>query len=421
MRVAEELVTQGFFWKAGEEERSSGGILRIYDGGAFELELVRKLGMDELSEELMSSDIEKKRFNICGEINKGSYVTLEGCYYKKKSHSLTNNIANYIIRGKRAILGAALETTEEAFKYRSATFNLEEIEIWIGESGFKKQYLDDLESFKISYTPPSAVSANIEDMGALLIRSSAIQKNHTPTKIDYCQTTSFILKPEQPLEIRPITELISRIQHFIIFSTQQPIILKNVKAALDVPEKNPYKVDIYYESLPFNSNLQKLKEDNILFTLQDIKNDLPRLIKNWLDIFEKAKPAMGLYFSAIMETHKYLDTTCLAVCQAAETYQRRISGEEATFKNRIKKLFYPFSPYCKIDAEKFFEDVKTTRNYLTHYREDLADKSCKGLDLYILNRNIRNLITANIMKDIGIDMSTIEKALQESIKISSDF
>lgn len=211
-------------------------------------------------------------------------------------------------------------------------------------------------------------------------------------------------------------EVINKIQNLVVFFTQQAVSLSEVGAEIFPRESPPNLVEWYYESVPFNQKEQELNLDKIIIKLPELESNLSEIISKWFEIYEKAKPAMGLYLSAITEAHKYLDTICLAVCQAAETYQRRTSGDEKlTFRSRIEKLLALFSGASSLNPENFLDDTVNTRNYLTHYNEKIKEKAKAGVELYVLNRSIRNLITANILKNLGFEVSQIEKNHPEQL------
>ena len=73
-------------------------------------------------------------------------------------------------------------------------------------------------------------------------------------------------------------------------------------------------------------------------------------------------------------------------------------------------------------SEKYFTGaIVDTRNYLTHYDDDLKDSSLKGADLYWANQRLRIFITILLLKEIDIEENVILDSMRENNKISQIF
>ncbi|MCY1360480.1 hypothetical protein D9M68_619550 [compost metagenome] len=83
--------------------------------------------------------------------------------------------------------------------------------------------------------------------------------------------------------------------------------------------------------------------------------------------------------------------------------------KKLSFKQRIRALIEPFAHLCKFDVDSFLDTTTNTRNYLTHYNEDIKSKSATGLELYFLNRKLKDLMTLNLLKDIGFTPDELNK------------
>jgi hypothetical protein len=65
--------------------------------------------------------------------------------------------------------------------------------------------------------------------------------------------------------------------------------------------------------------------------------------------------------------------------------------------------------------------IVDTRNYLTHYDDELKDSSLKGADLYWANQRLRIFLTLLLLKEIEIDENVILESMKENNKISQIF
>lgn len=256
----------------------------------------------------------------------------------------------------------------------------------------------------------------LEGIGVFKIEFNANYPIGFKQEIKLRQTTAFKIYPSTPINIEKATEIISKIQHFVMLSTQEVLNLENVKAILsadneEISEKTlPIIVKWYYQSRPFQSTPEKGKREDVLFTLSTVANNLEPRLNKWFEIYQKAQPALWLYFSSMTDAHRYSESAFLSLSQSAESYQRYMTGEKKlSFKQRIRALIEPFAHLCKFNIDSFLDTTTSTRNYLTHYNQDIKGKSAIGLDLYFLNKKLKDLITLNLLKDIGFTPDELDK------------
>lgn len=413
MKVFEPIIRKGLFWKAGQEDHKVSGTLTITNGGISELEIIGSLNKDE---GFIFEGVHESNFLVYGQLDKDNYASLYNCYYKRKTNSLTSGISTSIIKPRVSLLGVAFEENEPIITYKSVYFELTDISSWVDISGFKILRPHDQKRFLIEFTLPDNIEVTLNDIGRFSIDFNANHSLGFSQEITARQTVAFKINPQTPISIENATDLISKVQHFIMLATQETLNIENVKAIL-TPEQDEQASDSqktivkwYYESSPFQPDSKAPKRDGVLFTLSGISNDLESRLNKWLEIYQKAQPSIWLYFSSVTGAHRYSESTFLSLSQAAESYQRNISGNKnLTFKPRIAELIKPFSHLCKFDIENFLELTKHTRNYLTHYNEDIKSKSAKGLELYFLNKKLKDVMTLNILKDIGFSPDELEK------------
>lgn len=420
MRVPETIIRKGFFWKAGHEDHQVSGTLKIEDGGESELEIIGNLTANTGIDHIFSSELESN-FLIYGKIDKDNYTTLYNCHYKKRTHSLTSGIITSTIKSRKTLLGVASDEEAPKITYKSVYFELEDISPWIDISGFKLVLPHNQKRFLIDFTLPEEIEANLHGIGSFKIEFNANYPANFKTEVTTRQTTAFKIYPKSPIKIEDSIEIIGKIQHFLMLATQHTLTLKNTKAILFTGEEYSDQevprtiVQWYYESSPFQeASKQKSKED-ALFTISEITSTLESRLNIWLQIYEKCQTPIRLYFSAITGDHKYSESLYLSLSQSAESYQRITSGNKnLTFKQRLNELTTPFIHLCKFNIDLFLETATFTRNYFTHYNEEIKDKAATGLDLYILNKRLKDLITLSLLRDVGFTDEEIENISKKS-------
>jgi hypothetical protein len=196
----------------------------------------------------------------------------------------------------------------------------------------------------------------------------------------------------------------------------------------------------------------------MLFRFGDIRKNAEAIFNNWLNAYSTIRPALGLYFSAVTGTHKYLDGRFLALAQGLETYHRRTSsetlmergkfrrlvatllclcpkehrkwlrgrlyhGNEINLGQRIKKIIEPYRSYLGKSKQrnKLIRGVVSTRNYLTHYSEELEKESVKGVDLWVLCQKIEAIFQLHLLQQLGFTESEIKGILSNNYKLTQKF
>ena len=196
----------------------------------------------------------------------------------------------------------------------------------------------------------------------------------------------------------------------------------------------------------------------MLFQFHHILENAESIFNNWLNAYTQIRPAIGLYFSAVTGTYKYLDGRFLALAQALETYHRRTStetlmdvdkfrnllaqllwlcpkkhrlwlkgrlyhGNEINLGLRIKRIIEPYRTYLGNSKQrnKLIRDIVNTRNYLTHYNESLELSSAKGIDLWLLCQKIEAIFQLHLLQQLGFTNEEIEMLLKDNYKIKQKF
>ena len=404
MKISEPVIRKGFFWKAGHEGHKVSGTLMAKDGGGVELEIIGRLNEDVMS--IFNHELESN-FLVYGQLDSDNYATLYNCYYRKNKNSLTSGVSTSIIKPQVTLLGVAFDEENPRPTYKSVYFELSDISSWIDVSGFKVVLPHNQKRFLIDFTLPEHVEVKLEGIGTFKVEFNANYPTSFKQEINLKQTTIFKIYPNIPIEFERATGVVGKIQHFVMLATQEVINLENVKAILSegdekIPEKSlPTIVKWYYESSPFQSASKRTKVD-ALFTISKIADKLEPRLNKWFEIYQKAQPALWLYFSSMTGAHRYSESVFLSLSQSAESYQRYMTGEKKlSFKQRMRALTEPFVHLYKFDVDSFLDIATNTRNYLTHYNEDVKSKSATGLELYFLNKKLKDLMTLNLLKDTG--------------------
>jgi len=109
-----------------------------------------------------------------------------------------------------------------------------------------------------------------------------------------------------------------------------------------------------------------------------------------------------------------------------ESLRSRIKyGNEYSLRKRIGELLEGLNEITLSrlsPTDKYFTGIIVdTRNYLTHYDDELKDVALKNADLYWANQRLRILISLLLLKEIGIPEKLIFDSMIENYKIRQIF
>ncbi len=460
MRIKEEYKKSGYFWLPDDPDKKIPGTLTITDGGEIELEVVGLF--DESVKELNSEDDLSR---IVGHVEKDGLVTLEKCFYKKKTYA-HGGLAKSLIHVNLVLSGVAYDKDEVA-TFNTVSFSVEGLNEWLGISGIAVSYGDDDRTVTISYTPQDEIVYTLIDGFKLhIFFDYTLPRFSSKTEAKITQQAYFKLSSEEAKELPAFINTLCQITYLLCFAVDATVTISDVSATsndimtTDVlkDKKRSVIIKIYYLSRPFSEDLPKIDIRRMLFRFEHIRENTEAIINNWINAYSIIRPVFGLYFSAVTGKHNYLDGRFLALAQGLETYHRRTSsgalmerekfrklvstllclcpkehrkwlrgrlfhGNEISLGQRIKKIIEPYKSYLgnSKERDKLIRGIVNTRNYLTHYSEELEKESVKGLDLWVLCQKMEAIFQLHFLQQLGFTESEIQRILTNNYKLKQKF
>jgi hypothetical protein len=457
MRIEEEYMKTGYFWLPEKQENKILGILIIKDGGDIELEVV---GLFDESIEALNGEDDLSR--IVGHIEKDGLVTLDNCFYTKKNISF-GGISKSKVHVNTVFSGVAYDKDEE-ITFNSLSFSIDCLDEWVGISGIKVQNDWDNRTAIISYKPPENISYSLDNgMQLEICFAYTLPGFPNTTEAKITQRAYFKLSSDSLKPLISFTEIAYKITNLMCFTIDDTVTLKDLTATsmeiqreINEGKSRPVPIHIYYRSNPFSEKVPKKSWHQMLFNYGVIKTNAQDIINNWLNAYETLSPALSLYFSTKTGAQKYLDGKFLALAQGLETYHRRTSdeklmseevfgalvgsvkkncpeesinwldgrlmhGNEINLGKRLKKIIEPFKEHLGSSKErsKLLRKIVDTRNYLTHYNEDLKAKSAEGKDLWLLCQKMEVIFQLHFLKVLGFSDGEIKNVIENCYPLKS--
>lgn len=459
MRIKEELKKSGYFWLPENEDKKIPGTLSILDGGEIELEVV---GLFDESIEALNGNDDLRR--IVGHVEKDGFVTLENCFYRKKNIAF-GGISKSTVHVNKVISGVAYDK-DEAITFNTVSFTVEGLNEWVGITGIEISRSSDYKTATITYTPQQEIVYNLQTGFKLhIFFGYTLPGSDNTTEASITHRTYFKLSSNDAKEFSEFSKIVHRITYLLGFAIDSTVTISDVSATsneivreISKGKTIPVPMKLYYPSLPFSDNVPKIDTHKMLFRFADISENAEHVFNQWLSTYSIIRPSLGLYFSAVSGDYKYLDGKFLALAQALETYHRRTSNEtlkdEADFRamiasilwscpkqnrkwllgrlyhgneinlgQRIKRIIEPYKSYIgsQKQRKKFIRNVVNTRNYLTHYSEELEKDSLKGLELWSLCQKMEAVFQLHLLQQLGFKEFDIQRLLSNNYTLKQKF
>ncbi len=456
MRINEPKNVSGYFWLPTSPQKRLGGTLRITEGGRVEIELVGNF--DSSTDEFSSLD-EIPRI-LC-EVEDLGRVTLDSCLYRNKTLSFAGEVGGVgkstLICG-RAFAGIHFGAEDKAV-FNAVTFCVEGLDEWLGVTGIKFNPEAGGSAFTVTYERPNLPEIPIRD-GYVLKFGFSVSFPGFPLlkEATIRQKASITLKTQDLKELGEFIELIHKITNFLGFAVGQIVSVVELKACIRNPdneqnEKQPpsQRADVYYPSLPYSKTKPKIAWYNQLFGFKYIRNDPGAAFMAWLNAYDVIGPPLDLYFAAISDAAKYVDSKFLFLAQALETWHRRTSdslemdsmefneivealigacpdsrrewlkgrlcyANEIGLGKRLNELLLPFESFLPQGAKlkRFTRLIVDTRNYLTHYNPSLEGRAARGGALLGLSNRMEAFFALLLLSRIGFTPEQLIAITQEN-------
>lgn len=455
MRIEEEYVKTGYFWLPEKEDRKIPGTLTISDGGDIELEVV---GLFDESVEAINGEDDLSR--IIGHVEKDGLVTLDKCFYTKKNISF-GAISKSKVCVNRVLSGAAYEKNE-SFTFNSLSFSVDCFDEWVGISGINVDSDWKNKTATISYNPPKDIIFKLDNgMQLEICFAYTLPGFPSTTEAKITQRAYFKLTSEELRPLSDFTEIAFKLTNLMCFAIDDTVTLKNliaksseIQADLGEGKSYPVPIYIYYPSIPFSEKIPNKSWHQMLFSYGAIKSNAQDVFNNWISAYDFIAPALSLYFSTKIGAQKYLDGKFLALAQGLETYHRRTSneklmgsseyqslvskvigncpeeylewlngrlmhGNEINLGKRLKRIIEPFKDKIGSSKQrnKLIRLIVDTRNYLTHYNEDLKTSAAQGRELWVLCQKMEIIFQLHFLKVIGLNEKEIDSVVENCYPI----
>jgi hypothetical protein len=271
--------------------------------------------------------------------------------------------------------------------------------------------------------------------------------------------------PEPLPYARTYDEIVKPLQYFLTFACAAPTQLLDLEFAVDGLERQvseTLSIPTWIETAHHGwrePNLMAQPFWEMLLPLRMMKDRVEDIFRHWSEIMERGASAIDLLASLTLGPPLYLETRYLFAIQSIEAYSRRrfenamidpdahekrkatvLAGlpDDKAIRSWIKELLhwsnepelrgrletiiaYSTPPARDLLRENYVQLAVRTRNWFTHYSEELEPKAASGEDLYWLTEETIVLMECCLLHDLGFDGVEAGKLLEATRRAKAVF
>lgn len=348
--------------------------------------------------------------------------------------------------------------SEEAATFVSARAGFTSFEEWAGHRPFDLAAPDEAR-----YAPIEPVTAEVEALGARLAIGSESSRGGDGIRTLRLDHKVFVdIEPEERKPLGWYREILTSLQDLLTLLVGRPVYPRSMEVQVNTGGSG--RSDVFVGQglrLPRDQGAASaeglVRPSDVLVPLPQIRARLPEMFENWFAKRDLLASVYELFLGALFNPKTYPDFQFLSLAQALETYHRRTNPDarylpereyaevrypevvsslpssltgplreklkstlkyanEWSLRKRLKELVgaVPITGIAG-DDPAFVERVVDTRNYLTHYTEELERKALRGSELMETVEEMRRLLAFLLLRELGLDAA--EVCVQISIKV----
>jgi hypothetical protein len=302
--------------------------------------------------------------------------------------------------------------------------------------------------------PWSPIEVNVGNVATLKINSD-FYTNPSSGHFEVREGHYISMEFAQPVHAKIIlNNYAERLRRLFSVLTGTPVAIESVRFEVPNSGENPDKSELFRRNEAVTEVQRDLTATRMTAPYKDLTEGLPAVIAKWFEYHEQLDSVLNLYFAVLFNPSLYINHRFLFLAQALEIYHGSHTGfvgyvqRKEDFRERRKriiqaapqeekewleeKLHYANQKTLaqrlveilaknKAEADQFIGDlqgfaaaVKNTRNYHTHFDEELKNKGRVTDDMEALVRlvsQMETLLGVCILKDLGVTGAPITRII----------
>lgn len=410
MNSADILDLFGDFWFPGKRGKKFVGKI-VRDGNNMVLEAYISWALIK--------DTNLSPVPIINGIVNGIKVNLVSAYCIHSVDISSSKKCNVIFSPNEIILGQHYSDSDVLITKLEAKYT--DLENWLMRCAFEPSSAQDGSLAKMLYQDKISIS---DDACEINVVFSFENKYTTVKKVEICNWTYMAFDFNEPVCLAVAQRKAFSFRNLLNFFAGEYLDCYNIKFWDSKGSECCY-------ILNFQDPIRRLRELPYPITYSQIESDIQRIWTLWTQFETEQAPILSLYFEVI-SNHSRWSNQFLNLVQALEILSCRLRDKSAKalyeaekqpdkeypdntpLYFRLKDLFLSIKhilSFEECDVNLIATRVADTRNYYTHYSKSKKKKSFDIQSLNDVNRFLRSILIALVLKQIGVPESVIHKNL----------
>lgn len=455
----DSFIEQGLFWLAGEHEDKISGTLSYEPGKAAILKLVGIFG--DLNDALKRAfgGASNEAAVIHGVTMKGKPLSLLHAHDINRQLNMPG-IPSETWSSNLLVIGAHITSADEAI-FPKCYFRFDEIETWLEHKPFTDTFDFDAKTLNVFAKKPREEPFATHSEFAVSTVGSLYSDNDPSTRFVVDVISQMAITPPEPRSLDWHLNRAARLQELASLCTGHFLPLTSFEllgpdVELGGGGTRPSEVHLYARMIHGERpNATRAKRRTPIVTGPELTRYNPDAVQHWFDQFEAFDPALRLFFTITAERQMFTNIRLLLAIQALEVFHRRTSAEtvmpkaefaaftaqmtaaipddaspdmrekleslyrfanEPSLKQRLRSivasLTEAFGETPGGFNGKFLRKLVDTRNYYTHFSEELNDRKLDGEGMYWATRRVILLLTLLFLQRLGLTADDIKPLLK---------
>jgi len=461
---------KGFWWLPDKAENEFPGTLTYLPGNHISLNIDGDFNISEKSGGINPQEFISPSLIQGFESETGRQITLYDCHQTGSSFRISG-IHSSKFSCLTAFVGGKFDKPEDLL-FRTISVRFSNLDQWANRRPFDHQI--DKQNFnnqKIQYTNPESILSSTENFDLnIIFGGPQVNGFGNSNKMSISYETWIEIESKEEFHITKYQSIIRVIQNFLSLGMGNPTYpikiygMSDHKSEID-GEDIEFPIDIYYPVAWWPDKFEEYHAPFMPFSLPVIEDKFEMYLQKWLKMYDLIEPTLNLYFAGMYNPENYYEMRFLSIVQSLETYHRRVFGGnyqerddylksiypafveaipselKSDFKDSIKGRMVYLNEYSlrrrirelikhiedNLDGiyfdfinsnqtrDQFISDVVDTRNYWTHYSENLTDSTPQSGDERLsLITKLQLLLELCFMIDLGFTPEVIKTQIRRS-------
>ena len=296
---------------------------------------------------------------------------------------------------------------------KSISFACSRLDVFVNRIGFAVEHDDPgigFRNLKATFSKPDKIDFRIDAIQANLQLDSGLNVGRAGggTKLTLTGYSFFDLTPDVPQSLDYFMQNVWRLCYLLTLLMDESVSPEWFRVETDDTATEQWLV---YRTCKPRSDTDSAVSPLPLLYYGHCHSEFSCILDKWFSASDIFVSAIHLFINARRGGSPIIEPRFLTAIQGVEVFSRALSPSRETLANRMRALFAMLQPatcgcICVVQ-DNFIKGTVATRNYFTHYADDLRANALRGVELAWMTEKLLMLLRILLLKHIGIEESLI--------------